>query len=311
MACCSAASISTVSAGASLSTVSVVAIDGTKRRRSQAVTAARSPGAVITSCWETPGRTSSAPASSAASPPLPAQKQSERLPQWEDDLRPTEMPAQQVADSAFAPPVPQPAFAEGQGPVVLLDEAHFNFHTASGRYFTFAQLLRRDGFVVRPLTAPFSKASLAGARVLVTEIDPICALQAAMEGYQVVTMEDAAPAADIFVTATGNVHVINHDHMARMKDESIVCNSGHFNVELDIPALEKLAKKRKVVRDGVEQFTYKNGNRVSLLGEGRLVNLATAEGHPSSVMDMSFANQALAARGVKLSVGRPRFSVIR
>ena len=97
------------------------------------------------------------------------------------------------------------------------------------------------------------------------------------------------------VAVTGNLKVIRGEHFAKMKDGAIVCNSGHFNVELDIPALEKLAKKRKMIRPGVEQFTYKNGNRVSLLGEGRLVNLATAEGHPSSVMDMSFANQALGA----------------
>ena len=114
-----------------------------------------------------------------------------------------------------------------------------------------------------------------------------------MNGLRVMPMAEAAPIGDIFVTATGDLNVIRKEHMQNMKDGAIMCNSGHFNVELDIPALEKLAKKRKVVRDGVEQFTYKNGNRVSLLGEGRLVNLATAEGHPSSVMDMSFANQAL------------------
>ena len=120
-------------------------------------------------------------------------------------------------------------------------------------------------------------------------------LEAVMDGYRVMPMEQAAAIGDFFVTVTGNIHVIRGEHFAKMKDGAIVCNSGHFNVELDIPALEKLAKSRKVVRTGVEQFTLKNGNRVSLLGEGRLVNLATAEGHPSSVMDMSFANQALGA----------------
>jgi len=116
-----------------------------------------------------------------------------------------------------------------------------------------------------------------------------------MDGFRVMPMEQAAPLGDFFVTVTGNIHVIRGEHFTRMKDGAIVCNSGHFNVELDIPALEKLSKKRKLIRPGVEQFTLKGGNRVSLLGEGRLVNLATAEGHPSSVMDMSFANQALSA----------------
>jgi adenosylhomocysteinase len=117
-----------------------------------------------------------------------------------------------------------------------------------------------------------------------------------MDGFRVMPMEQAASIGDFFVTVTGNLHVIRTEHFAAMKDGAIVCNSGHFNVELDIPGLEKLAKKRRIVRTGVEEFTLKkNGHRVSLLGEGRLVNLATAEGHPSSVMDMSFANQALGA----------------
>ena len=116
-----------------------------------------------------------------------------------------------------------------------------------------------------------------------------------MDGYRVMPMEQAAAIGDFFVTVTGNIHVIRGEHFAAMKDGAIVCNSGHFNVELDIPALEKLSKKKLAVRTGVDQYTLKNGRRVSLLGEGRLVNLATAEGHPSSVMDMSFANQALGA----------------
>ena len=116
-----------------------------------------------------------------------------------------------------------------------------------------------------------------------------------MDGYRVMPMEEAAPIGDFFVTVTGNLKVIRSEHFAQMKDGAIVCNSGHFNVELDIPALEKLSRKRRIVRTGVEEFTLRNGRRVSLLGEGRLVNLATAEGHPSSVMDMSFANQALGA----------------
>jgi len=140
------------------------------------------------------------------------------------------------------------------------------------------------------------RAKGLGADVVVTEIDPLKGLEAVMDGFRVMPMEQAAPLGDFFVTVTGNIHVIRGEHFAVMKDGAIVCNSGHFNVELDIPALEKLAQKRRVVRTGVEEFTFKkNGNRVSLLGEGRLVNLATAEGHPSSVMDMSFANQALGA----------------
>ena len=116
-----------------------------------------------------------------------------------------------------------------------------------------------------------------------------------MDGFRVMPMSEAAPIGDFFVTVTGNLKVIRGEHFAAMKDGTIVCNSGHFNVELDIPALEKLSKKKLAVRSGVDQYTLNNGRRVSLLGEGRLVNLATAEGHPSSVMDMSFANQALGA----------------
>jgi adenosylhomocysteinase len=134
-----------------------------------------------------------------------------------------------------------------------------------------------------------------GADVVVTEIDPLKALEAVMDGFRVMPMEQAAPIGDFFVTVTGNLKVIRAEHFEEMKDGAIVCNSGHFNVELDIPALEKLSKKKRVVRSGVEEYTLKNRRRVSLLGEGRLVNLATAEGHPSSVMDMSFANQALGA----------------
>jgi adenosylhomocysteinase len=139
------------------------------------------------------------------------------------------------------------------------------------------------------------RAKGMGADVIVTEIDPVKGLEAVMDGYRVMPMEQAAPVGDFFITVTGNLKVIRAEHFAKMKDGAIVCNSGHFNVELDIPALEKLSRKRRIVRPGVEEFTLRNGRRISLLGEGRLVNLATAEGHPSSVMDMSFANQALAA----------------
>ena len=134
-----------------------------------------------------------------------------------------------------------------------------------------------------------------GANVIVTEIDPVKALEAVMDGFQVMPMEQAVKVGDFFITVTGNLHVLRGEHFSAMKDGAIVCNSGHFNVELDLPALEALARKRRTVRPGVEEFTLRNGNKVCLLGEGRLVNLALAEGHPSSVMDMSFANQALAA----------------
>jgi adenosylhomocysteinase len=139
------------------------------------------------------------------------------------------------------------------------------------------------------------RAKGLGADVVVTEVDPVKALEALMDGYRVMPMEEAAPVGDFFVTVTGNLKVIRGEHFAAMKDGAIVSNSGHFNVELDIPALEKLARKRRMIRPGVEEFTLRSGRRVSLLGEGRLVNLALAEGHPSSVMDMSFANQALSA----------------
>ncbi len=139
------------------------------------------------------------------------------------------------------------------------------------------------------------RAKGLGADVIVTEIDPVKGLEAVMDGFRVMPMEAAAPIGDFFITVTGNLKVIRGEHFAQMKDGAIVCNSGHFNVELDIPALEKLSKKRRMIRPGVEEFTLRNNRRVSLLGEGRLVNLALAEGHPSSVMDMSFANQALSA----------------
>ncbi len=139
------------------------------------------------------------------------------------------------------------------------------------------------------------RAKGLGADVVVTEVDPVKALEAVMDGFRVMPMEEAAALGDFFVTVTGNLHVIRGEHFAKMKEGAIVSNSGHFNVELDIPALEKLSRKRRMVRPGVEEFTLRNGRRISLLGEGRLVNLALAEGHPSSVMDMSFANQALGA----------------
>jgi adenosylhomocysteinase len=137
------------------------------------------------------------------------------------------------------------------------------------------------------------RAKGMGARVIVTEVDPLRALEAVMDGYQVMPMIEAAKIGDIFCTVTGDIHVIRKEHFEVMKDGAIVANSGHFNVEIDIPALESLAKSRRRVRDFVEEFALADGKRIYLLGEGRLINLAAAEGHPPSVMDMSFANQAL------------------
>ncbi|MCB2199784.1 adenosylhomocysteinase [bacterium] len=134
-----------------------------------------------------------------------------------------------------------------------------------------------------------------GANVVVTEIDPIKALEAAMDGFRVMKMEDAASVGDIFCTLTGNKHVLRDEHFAKMKDGAMVANSGHFDIEIDIPALENLAKQvNRGVRNNVDEYTLENNHRIFLLAEGRLINLAAAEGHPASVMDMSFATQALA-----------------
>ena len=133
-----------------------------------------------------------------------------------------------------------------------------------------------------------------GANVVVTEVDPTRALEAVMDGYRVLPGIEAAALGDIFVTVTGNINVIDRQHLERMKNGAIIANSGHFNDEINIPMLEKLATggKRRV-RDFVDEYTYADGRQVHLLAEGRLVNLSAAEGHPASVMDMSFANQAL------------------
>ncbi len=134
-----------------------------------------------------------------------------------------------------------------------------------------------------------------GANVIITEVDPTKALEAVMDGYSVMPMKEAAKKGDLFVSLTGNTTVIAGEHFKVMKDGAIVANSGHFNVEIEIPALEKMSSKKRVIRNGVEEYLLKDGRRINLLGEGRLVNLACAEGHPAIVMDMSFANQALAA----------------
>ena len=134
-----------------------------------------------------------------------------------------------------------------------------------------------------------------GAQVIVTEVDPIHGLEAVMDGFQVMPLTEAARRGDIFVTVTGCSQVLTAAHFARMKDGAIVANAGHFDVEIDLDSLERLSKRRQVLRNGIHQYVLKNGRRINVLGEGRLVNLACAEGHPPGVMDMSFANQALAS----------------
>jgi len=139
------------------------------------------------------------------------------------------------------------------------------------------------------------RASGMGAKVIVTEVDSVKAIEAAMDGFRVMPMAKAATIGDIFVTLTGDIHVIRPEHFSKMKDSAIVCNSGHFNVELDIDGLKKISRSVKRVRPFVEEYVLKNKHRVYILGEGRLINLAAAEGHPAVVMDMSFANQSLGA----------------
>jgi adenosylhomocysteinase len=139
------------------------------------------------------------------------------------------------------------------------------------------------------------RAAGMGAKVIITEVDPLRALEAVMDGYQVMPMAEAAAIGDFFCTLTGDIRVLRREHFQVMKDGAIICNSGHFNVELDLDTLADMAVARRQVRDFVEEFKLPTGRNIYVLGEGRLVNLAAAEGHPSSVMDMSFANQALSA----------------
>jgi adenosylhomocysteinase len=137
------------------------------------------------------------------------------------------------------------------------------------------------------------RAKGMGADVIVTEINPLKAIEAVMDGYQVMPMSKAARIGNVFCTLTGDINVIRPEHFKVMKDNVVVCNSGHFNVEIDIPGLEKMAVKKRRIREFVDEYTLRNGKRINLLAEGRLVNLSAAEGHPACVMDMSFANQAL------------------
>jgi adenosylhomocysteinase len=140
-----------------------------------------------------------------------------------------------------------------------------------------------------------ARAKGMGAHVIICEVDPLKALEAVMDGYQVMPIKEAAKVGDLFITVTGDTKAISGEHFRLMKDGAIVCNSGHFNVEIDIPALEKMAKSKRRIREFVDEYTLPGGRRICLLGEGRLINLASAEGHPAMVMDMSFANQALCA----------------
>jgi adenosylhomocysteinase len=143
-----------------------------------------------------------------------------------------------------------------------------------------------------------SRARGLGARVIVAEVNPVAALEAAMEGYQVLPMREAARVGDIFITVTGDTSVIRREHMEVMKDGAVLANSGHFDVEIDKDALASMATGTRRIREFVDEFTLPDGRRLFLLGEGRLVNLAAAEGHPAAVMDMSFANQALCVEWV-------------
>ena len=144
-----------------------------------------------------------------------------------------------------------------------------------------------------------TKARGMGAHVIVTEVDPIKSIEASLDGFQVMPMIDAAPIGDFFVTLTGDLNVVDGPHMKKMKDGAIICNSGHFDNEINMKWLRKTAKKKREVRDFVMEYTLPNNRNINVLAEGRLINLASAEGHPPSVMDMSFANQALAAEYVK------------
>jgi len=143
------------------------------------------------------------------------------------------------------------------------------------------------------------RAKGLGAKVIVTEINPLRALEATMDGFRVMPIKEAAKIGDVFVTVTGDINVIRKEHFAVMKNGAIVSNSGHFNVELDIPALRKLSRSRKQIRDFTDEYILRDGRKIYLLGEGRLINLAAAEGHPAQVMDMSFANQALSCEYMK------------
>ena len=155
------------------------------------------------------------------------------------------------------------------------------------------------------------RAKGMAAKVAVVEVEPLRALEAAMDGFEVMPIKEAAKIGDVFVTTTGDVSVIRKEHFKLMKDGAIISNAGHFNVEIDIPALERLSRKKRIIRDFVHEYTLRGGSRVYLLGEGRLINLAAAEGHPAQVMDMSFANQALSAEYILKNRGKLKKQVYK
>jgi adenosylhomocysteinase len=192
-------------------------------------------------------------------------------------------------------------------PIIAVNDAQTK-HLFDNRYgtgqSTIDGILRATNFLIAGLNFVVAgygwcgrgvamRARGMGANVIVTEVDPIKALEALMDGYRVMSMEDAAAIGDIFVTVTGDKNVIGREHFERLKNGAILANSGHFNVEVDLATLERMASSRRQVREFVEEFALRDGRRIYVLGEGRLINLAAAEGHPASVMDMSFANQAL------------------
>ncbi|MGD0806844.1 MAG: adenosylhomocysteinase, partial [Anaerolineales bacterium] len=150
-----------------------------------------------------------------------------------------------------------------------------------------------------------------GSNVIVTEVDPVAAVEAVMDGFRVMPMDEAAAIGDIFCTVTGDVNVIDKTDFEKMKDGAIVANSGHFNVEINIPALEKMATGKRKMREFVDQYTLADGRKINLLAEGRLINLSAAEGHPASVMDMSFANQAMSAEYMAKNAGKLERTVHR
>jgi adenosylhomocysteinase len=193
-------------------------------------------------------------------------------------------------------------------PIIAVNDA-LTKHLFDNRYgtgqSTFDGILRATNLLIAGLRVVVSgygwcgrgvtmRAKGLGADVIVTEVNPVRALEAVMDGFRVMPMHEAAKIGDIFVTVTGNKSILTGEHFEKMQDGAVVCNAGHFNVEIDIPALEKLSSSRKPVRPFVEEFSMRDGRRLYLLGDGRLINLAAAEGHPAAVMDMSFANQALA-----------------
>jgi len=192
-------------------------------------------------------------------------------------------------------------------PIIAVNDAdtkHFFDNRYGTGQSTFDGILRATNFLIAGAAVVIAgygwcgrgvatRAKGLGAQVIVTEVDPLKALEAVMDGFQVMPMREAAVKGDIFITVTGDTSVLRREHFLRMKDGAIIANSGHFDVEIDVAGLKKQAKTSKQIRPFLREYTLKNGRRIYLLAEGRLVNLSSAEGHPAMVMDMSFANQAL------------------